>query len=361
MDRAIVQILDEALMCSVFVNPRDPGLSYQEILEIGSRFDFMAGEISDAAREVLDNYGKGDKFIPKPHAFMFLTSGVGEDPDLINYDAVDFVYKELNHQVRAVGANQAKLDRNVIVEKGVQAGFDRNELEGAITCYIYNNSLKEKDEIIRFSYGSGVVPLPGEQSRQTRRRHSIKKIHREKVLGIVRDIVARRTDGRAHRSEPFEAFADKLEQIGFKPFRIWWTQTVTELRSADPNSAPLSCVVLSAALVEGSLTFAARYARTRQIGAFQSSDFEGEPRGWKAEKLIDSASRGGTASIFSPQIKARAEHLNRVRQRVHVGRLLSDNPGGVPDLRPEEGRDAKATAEQVVRAVIDWLDRASTA
>jgi hypothetical protein len=30
-------------------------------------------------------------------------------------------------------------------------------------------------------------------------------------------------------------------------------------------------------------------------------------------------------------------------------------PAGPPDIRPDEARDAKGTAEQVVRAILDWL------
>jgi hypothetical protein len=37
--------------------------------------------------------------------------------------------------------------------------------------------------------------------------------------------------------------------------------------------------------------------------------------------------------------------------------MLSEHPAGVPDLRPEEARDANQTAELVVRNVLDWLDR----
>lgn len=38
----------EALECSVFVNPREPGLTYDEIKEIGARAGFKEGEIGDA-------------------------------------------------------------------------------------------------------------------------------------------------------------------------------------------------------------------------------------------------------------------------------------------------------------------------
>jgi len=38
-------------------------------------------------------------------------------------------------------------------------------------------------------------------------------------------------------------------------------------------------------------------------------------------------------------------------------RMLHDFPNGVPDLRPEEARDAKITADLVARRVLDWLER----
>lgn len=361
MNREITSFLHETLMCSVFANPLDPGLTYDEVIAAGRQAGYLDGEIGDAARNVLDNYIARDRYIPQPHAFTLLLSGFGEDPELLDYDAIDFVYAELNQQVRAVGTANARVDRNVMVEKAVSAGLDRNAIEAAITSYILGGSLKDNKGSISFAYTSGQMALPGEQSRQSRRNHVTKRPFRAKALQIVRDIIARRSDGRSLQAEPLDAFAEALERIGFKPFRMWWTQTVSELRSSDPNSAPVSCVVLSAALVEGALTFAAKHSRDRQLGAFQSSNFDGEPRNWKAEKLIESASAGGASALLTPPLRARAEHLNKTRQRVHAGRMLGDYPAGPPDLRPEEGRDAKATAEQVVRAVLDWLERSQSA
>jgi len=37
--------------------------------------------------------------------------------------------------------------------------------------------------------------------------------------------------------------------------------------------------------------------------------------------------------------------------------MLSEFPGGPSDLRPEEARDAKSTADLVVRRVLDWLQK----
>ncbi len=130
---------------------------------------------------------------------------------------------------------------------------------------------------------------------------------------------------------------------------------VAELRHTDPNAAPLSASVLAAAIVEGALTFIVNHARKR--GLFQSKDYEKDPRTWKIDDLLASAASGGPSAILDLQVKARAETLIRTRQRIHAGRMLSEFPGGPPDIRPDEARDAKGTAEQVVRAILDWLQK----
>ena len=72
---------------------------------------------------------------------------------------------------------------------------------------------------------------------------------------------------------------------------------------------------------------------------------------------MTSAAPGGPAAILDLQTKARAETLIRTRQRIHAGRMLSDYPAGPPNLRPDEARNAKGAADQVVRAVLDWLHK----
>lgn len=100
-----------------------------------------------------------------------------------------------------------------------------------------------------------------------------------------------------------------------------------------------------------------KHARESGLGVFQSKDFDREPRTWKIDDLVSSAATGSTTAILDLQTKNRAETLIRNRQRIHAGRMLSEFPGGPPDIRPDEARDAKATADQVVRAVLDWLQR----
>lgn len=359
MNPELNTLLRNALTCSVFVDPSDPGLTNAEMFEIGRQAGFRDGEIGDTIPHVPKGLVQGrGRFIPSHHDLAFSEIHEAADPPLLNTDAADFVIVALNERVRNDGIRSARLDRGAVVERAVAEGHDRATVEGAITCLVLGQMINQTDNVLVPRHQNGLMQLFRDQQRPAPFRPNAV---RPRALALVRDVVARRTDGRPRHAEPLDAFGEALEQIGFRQFRTWWRQTVTELRGSDPNAAPVSCALLSAALVEGALTFAARHSRDHQLGAFQSNDFDGEPRNWKAERLIESAARGGAAAILTPQLRARAEHLNRTRQRVHVGRLLSENPGGVPDLRPEEGRDAKATAEQVVRAVLDWLERVSAA
>jgi hypothetical protein len=272
---------------------------------------------------------------------------------LPEFAAFDFIYQQLNALTRAEGATRALIERNVLVERAVAKGIPRHDMQVAICWLSMSNQLAEKDGIVRFAMAHGVHSLPSEQLKM--HRQSMQKPQRARAFPIVKDVIDRRTDGRQRFAEPLDAFSDAIEQLGYKPFRLWWTQTVAELRKTDPNVAPVSASVLAAALVEGALTFIVSHARKQ--GQFQSSDYERDPQTWKIDKLVASAASGGPASILEPQIRARAETLIRSRQRIHAGRMLSDYPGGPPDIRPDEARDAKGAAEQVVRAILDWLQK----
>ena len=176
-------------------------------------------------------------------------------------------------------------------------------------------------------------------------------------MPIVKDVVERRSDGRPKHAEPLDAFADALAGLKYGKFRTWWVQIVGELRRADASQAPVSVAVLSASLVEGALTFVVRHAQSIGSATLASKTFTGDPRTWKIDDLVNSGAAGSDAAILNLALKARADGLIRARQRIHAGRMLSEFPQGVSDLRPEEARGARQTAEDVVRAILDWLDR----
>jgi hypothetical protein len=279
-----------------------------------------------------------------------------EDPDFRNFDAFDFVINELNILAKAEGAAHATLLRDVVVERAVAKGISHHDIQLAITYQVMANILVEKDGVLRFPNGHGVRALPSVQLRSGP-QHIQQKPWRKKAYPLVKDVIDRRSDGRPNYAEPLDAFADQLDALNHGQFRLWWKQTVAELRQANPNTAPTSSSVLAAALVEAALTFVVNHARGMGLGVFQSKDFERPPRNWKIDDLVTSAATGGATAILDTPTKNRAETLIRSRQRIHAGRFLSEFPNGPPDIRPEEARDARATADQVVRAVIDWLGR----
>ena len=281
-----------------------------------------------------------------------------EEPDYRNFDALDFVIGEMNARAREFGGLAAQLDREVLVERAVAAGVPRLDAEASITLFVFSGQFTEKDGVIRSAQGIPYSPLPTMQRQQSGGfSQTYQRPERTKVYPVVQDVISRRQDGRPRVTEPLDAFAEQIDRLGYGRLRMWWTQTAQELRQCEPQATPVSACVLSAALVEGSLTFVVHHARSLGLPVFRSKDFDRDPRSWRIDDLVASAASGGDDAILDTQIRARADILVRTRQRIHAGRMMSDYPGAMPDLRPDEARDAKATADLVVRAILDWLER----
>jgi hypothetical protein len=352
----VKRFIREALECSVFVSPREPGLTFDEIREIGARLKYEPGEIGDAFPRMqlrsLDRESK--RWAPEHHTLFNWKFYLPEEPEYRNFAAFDFIFTEFGKLAKSMGGARAQIERSTLVERAIGQNIPQNDAEAAVTILLFAETLIEKDGTLRFQHPVYGNALPGDQIQNTRRTP---RDSRTIILPIVRDVISRRVDGRPQCAEPFEAFAERLDQLGYKPFRLWWTQIVSELRRSDTQSSSVSICVLSAALVEGALTFVVRHARVQQLGPFRSNDYDKEPKHWRIDDLVASAAGGGDKGILDAATRGRADALIRSRQRIHAGRMLSEHPSGVPDLRPDEARDARATAELVVRQILDWLER----
>lgn len=354
----VTKFLQAALECSVYLAPTDPGLAYEEILEVGKRLGFQVGEIGDALRHATDQPAVGKRFLPHSITVtMWPFYHVNEEPDYRNFEAFDLVCSELKASVRAEGASRAQLERSLIVERAIARQIPRNDIEAAITILVMSGHILEKDGVLRFAQGREHSSLPGEQRNQLARGQPRHNEARSRTYPIVKDVIERRTDGRPKYTEPLDAFAEELDGLGYGHFRLWWKQAVAELRRSDAQSLSVSVSVLSAALVEGALTFVVKRARELHLGVLGSKTFDGNPKTWRIDDLVSSASSGNDSAILDALSRQRAERLILIRQRIHAGRMLSDYPAGVPDLRPEEAREARETAEIVVRRVLDWLEK----
>jgi hypothetical protein len=329
MNQEVSSFLAAALECSVFCSPLQPGLTVEELIEVASRAGYQKGEVMDALLRVTTRYFGQKLLLPSPTTMSSWVFLAPEDPDFRNFDAFDFVINELNTLAKAEGAARAAILRDVVVERAAAKGIDHRDIQLAITYQVMASILAEKDGVLRFPNGQGVRALPSDQLRSTP-QHTHRKPWRKKAYPLVKDIIERRSDGRPNYAEPLDAFADQLDSLNYGHFRLWWKQTVAELRQTDPNTAPTSSSVLAAALVEGVLTFVVNHARNMGRGVFQSKDFERPPRNWKIDDLVASATTGGATAILDTPTKNRAETLIRSRQRIHAGRFLSEFPNGPP-------------------------------
>lgn len=342
-----------ALECSIFFDPRDPGLSHAEIVEAGRRAGLGDGDVARGMRGLVSRLGATKYQVEKPAAAEFFNPE--PKPDYRNPLAFEFVCVELR---KARSAGFARIDRDVLVERGVAQGLKRNDVEVAVTIYVLADYLVEKDGAISFAPGRGDQNLPSEQiASRGGRDFTIGRPELATAYSIVKDIIERRNDARPLEAEPLDAFAAALESLGYGNLRMWWVQTVAELRVLDTAMTPVAVCVLAAALVEGALAFVVKHARSLDPGPFKSTDFDRDPRTWKIDDLVTSAATGKENAILDPSARTRAAELIKTRQRIHAGRMLAEFPSGVPDLRPEEGRDARATAELVTRRILDWLGK----
>jgi hypothetical protein len=354
----IAEFLRAALECTIYLAPTDLWLTYDEIIEIGTNAGYLKGEIGDAIPEITTPYFGQDKRL-KPNEHNRHLWGIfvwRQNPDYRNYKALDLIVSELNQALREVGAANARMERATLVERAMAQNITRLDAQAAITLLVFSNTLNEKDGVVWLKAGQLYEPLPSVQ-RESASGGAMTSDARTRAYPIVKDIIERRSDGRASKIESLDAFGDGLAQLGYTEFRAWWSLTVSELRRTDPQISPVSTLVLAAALVEGALTFVVRFARERNVGPFRTSDFDKDPRSWKIDDLVKSATTGGEHAVFDSVIKARVDTIIRNRQRIHAGRMLSEYPRGVPELRPEQARDAKSVAEAAVRSVLDWLQK----
>lgn len=357
MNQDIISLFKAALECSVFLSPLEPGLTFDELRELGRRAGYQPGEINDVVTKVGIGYDRSKRVVPLPEDALSWNHYLAEEPELRNFDAFDFITEQLNERVRADGMSRAQVLRSAVVERAKATGIPENDMHAAITVQVMSGLLTEENDVVRYKGQGGERQLPSAYRRVMSSGRSIPRPKRLTALPIVKDLLAARSDQRPFVIEPLDAFPKALEQLGYAHFRRWWALTVAELKQCEPSVTPTAAIVLAAALVEGSLTFVVKHARSSQLEVFKSKDFDGEPRTWKLDDLIRSAASGSKAAVLDQATKYRAETLTRTRQRIHAGRMLSDFPQGTPDVRPEEARDAKAVAEQVVRCVLDWLGR----
>lgn len=352
----ILRTVIDALTATFFISPRDHGLSFAELLELGKSHDFRHGELLDAVNGASEHtlqgghsrYKLGDNYILDLVNFH----GYSED-DLRSIDCFEYVWKYLHELDRDAGRGKGRVNRGILIQDGCDKALPKDGIETAIGIYLHFDMLKLVDEDIQngklSSWGDGPKSQLAAGDSRLNRRSGAKKL-----LSEVRDIILRRTDGRPLSKEPIEAFLEALDSLGLSNLKSWWNAIASDLRRASPDTAPTSVIVLSAALGEAALCAVGQRARC-EGDSMKGMDWD-KPKTWKFESLIHAAKRG-QAPIFDGTLGARAIRLNELRQRIHAGRFwLPDHRVGRFDLRPDEAREAQETLDQLLRCLLIWLD-----
>jgi hypothetical protein len=352
-----------ALEASIFVAPRDHGLTSEELVEVGQRLNFRPGELNDAIVRARNEGGWAPRLrIQRPSPMRLSADfNMPQKPDFRDIKAFEFVRTELVELAREVGAAGARLSRDILVERGAARGLDRQALEVAITVTVLDGILEEKDGLVGHPPGRLQWVLPTAQLGSSRREQAFDRPWLAKSLPLVQDVIARRTDGRPAAANPLDAFEGVLAKLEQDRFRAWWVQKRGELRLLEPARQPVAVIVLGAALVEAALSFVV--PRAQAAGLMKSID-RSKPRLWRFPDLVKGAKSSDPAvrAILDERSAQRCLELNDARQRIHAGFLIDTVPNGpIPDLKPEQARDAVQTVDLLVRKVIEWLDSSSGA
>jgi hypothetical protein len=154
----VVQLLRTAIEASVYVAPTEPGLTGAELFEVAKRLGLKDGEIGDAIPQVATQTfgGPNPRLMLKEHHWHMSSFLIfGEDPELRNPAAFDFVVSQLNELVRDVGGRAAWLDRSILVDRAEANGIARHDIEIAITLMILGQQLIEELGVLRFKHAMG--------------------------------------------------------------------------------------------------------------------------------------------------------------------------------------------------------------
>jgi len=193
MNQELITFLKAALECSVFVSPTDPGLSYDEMLEVGKRAGYQAGEVGDAAVHCVTRATGFNKIIPDHATLSSWNFLFAEEPEYRDFDALDFIVSELNERVKADGMRNAQVDRSSAVQRALTIGIPRHNIEVAITYLTLAGQLTEKNGALRFTHNSGVHSLPSQQRDSLGRGAPQRKPFRTRISNRARHY--RQTNG----------------------------------------------------------------------------------------------------------------------------------------------------------------------
>src|ERR1019366_7159870 len=118
----LISLISAALECSIYLAPDAPGLTHQELIEIGSRLGHQEGEIGDALASPLGHIEiRSGRYVPSDAMMViYYNFHQPEEPDYRPIKALNFLHAQMAELAKAVGARNARIERSVLVERAAQ-------------------------------------------------------------------------------------------------------------------------------------------------------------------------------------------------------------------------------------------------
>ena len=386
-----------ALEASLYLEPRRPGLTAAEMVEIGAHFGVGAAALDTHLRGRAVESGRVVPFGVDPSFFATY------EGDLRNVRAFDHVVTAFKVVAETAGQRPPIVDREAVIASGTAAGIAPGDLEFAIATYRAFEAVPEAEprwELRRVKPGAA---LPSAQREGPAGRKVTRRERYGELVGLVRTLVERRrsaASASAAATTPAAAppgarvavpQAARTPAVGESPQRAaapaasassssaaapvgvgdgvgdgdlvhafrgilpalgqgrlvsWWAQLGLELRIADEQGAALTRCVLAATLAEIALTMACPRPREAR------PDPKGKPARWALPEIARAASTIGV----DDRLRARLERMHKTRQRVYVARVM-ELSGPVSDITLEEAQDASEALDATLRLVLAWSQK----
>lgn len=250
--RQVQNLVLAALESSIYEAPLDSGLSVQEVVEVCKQAGVYEGECGDAiqglvnARQVMPESGHSRiRLGPAGPAPLGMADFMFEfQPDPRDPQAFQFVYDHFTDLERKLGRGRACASRAELVARARVSGYAEKPVQVAVEALLVTGILVQSEGMLKRGgqYASPREQLPHRRTGNLRKREELAV-----VLPLVRDIIARRTDGRARSPEPLDAFSDVVERLGHRRFVTWWAHVREELPrlACTSRRRPSSCALRS--------------------------------------------------------------------------------------------------------------------
>ncbi len=367
-----------ALEASMYFDPRKPGLTPAELVELGAGFGVAAEHVQS---QLVGRATEGARVLP-----------FGVDPgmfgtfagDLRTLRAFDHVVSAFNEAHRTAAGRDPSASREAVVFAGEAAGVPRVDVEYAVAMYRAFDGVPGADDrwVLR-----RVKPAPSLPSAQRAGPAGVKQTRREQYAELVESLRAlverrggvaakqadpvakqaapmapqaapdpapsppeepRRT---AQEDDPLAAFGAILPALGQQRLSPWWNQLAREYRATSHATTSLTRCLLAAWMAEGALTIACRRAGIPKP----------DPKATKAVRLtLSDLARAATAIGLDGALRGRVERLARTRQRIQSTRLF-DETGAWSKLTAEDAEEASATLDATLGVILAWQARSPTA